>query len=157
MHFTEHFFDPQLTFYTPFLTENFDVDGHAQAATLLHEFAHLFSEAVDMTYLEARRPFSDLISPITSVAANIKREQEEFQREALSLDTPREELFSRWNRELQEWVSLDSIPGVKHVGKAILKVTGCQNMDEARTAFRSRANSDARIATILHTPTRSRI
>lgn len=148
--FADRFFDPQLTEYRSVLTEDFDVDGHAQAAILIHEFAHHFSDAIDITYLEARRPFSDLISPITSYAANIKNIQEAYQREALSMATPREELFARWNSTLQEWVSLDSIPEVKHVGKDILKITGAKSMDEARSAFRNRGNSEARIATILH-------
>ena len=69
MHFTERFFDQQLDWYKSCLTEPFNVDGHSQAATLIHEFAHLFSKAVDIAYLEARRPFSDLVTPITPMAS----------------------------------------------------------------------------------------
>lgn len=149
VHFTEVFFNPQLDLYNFILTEPFDVDSHAQASVLIHEFAHLFSKALDISYLEARRPFSDLIAPITGLGAATKQTQETFQREALSLATPREELFAQWNGTLQSWISLDSIPGVEHVGKEILKMADCKTMDEARSAFRNPENADVRINTIL--------
>ncbi|MHC8366625.1 dermonecrotic toxin domain-containing protein [Pseudomonas sp. ZT5P21] len=149
VHFTEKFFDQQLDLYDAFLTEPFDVDGHAQAAVLIHEFAHQYSGAKDFVYLEARRPFSDLIATVTSLGAALKQTQETFQREALSLATPRDELFARWNSTLQSWVSLDSIDGAEHVGREILKITGCQTMDDARTAFRNPVDAAPRIATIL--------
>ena len=57
----------------------------------------------------------------------MKQTQQDFQREALSLATPKEELFARWNSTLQQWVSLDSIPGLDHVGKEILKLTDRQD------------------------------
>lgn len=43
VHFTEHFFNQQLDMYEGALTETFDITAHAQAATLIHEFSHLFS------------------------------------------------------------------------------------------------------------------
>jgi hypothetical protein len=150
VHFTDAFFNPALDIYEAFLTQPFDVDGHAQASILIHEFSHLFSSTIDMSYLEARRPFSDLIAPITSLGADMKRVQETFQRQALSLETPRECLFARWNSELNAWIDLDEVSGAKHVGKEILRLTGCKTMDDARTAFRNRVDPDVRIATILH-------
>lgn len=149
VHFTEAFFNPDLDIYEAFLTHPFDIDGHAQAAVLIHEFSHLFSQAIDMSYLEARRPFSDLIAPISSLGAEMQRIQETFQRQALSLETPRERLFARWNSQLNAWVDLDEIAGAKHVGKEILKITGCKTLDDARSAFRNRVDPDVRIATIL--------
>ncbi|MEI4889662.1 hypothetical protein, partial [Klebsiella pneumoniae] len=65
VHFTEHFFNPQLDWYKPLLAQAFDIDGHARAATLIHEFAHQFSKAEDFASLESRRPFADLITTIT--------------------------------------------------------------------------------------------
>lgn len=149
VHFTELFFNQQLDAYNAFLTEPFDVEGHARAAILIHEFAHIFSKALDISYLEARRPFSDLISPITGLGAATRQSQETFQREALSLETPREELFSRWSSTLASWISLDSIADAEHIGKEILKITGCETMDDARVAFRNPMNACLRIDTIL--------
>ncbi len=150
VHFTEKFFDQQLDWYKSSLTQPFDVDGHSQAVTLIHEFAHLFSGAVDIAYLEARLPFSDLVASITSYGAAKKQTQMDFQREALSMETPEEELFARWNNGLQSWISLDSIPDSYHIGKAILRLTGSKTMDEARDAFFDVQDSKFRIDVILH-------
>ncbi|MCY1402163.1 hypothetical protein D9M71_172970 [compost metagenome] len=150
VHFTERFFDQQLDWYKSCLTEPFNVDGHSQAATLIHEFAHLFSAAVDIAYLEARRPFSDLVAPITAYGEAMKQSQLKFQREALSLNTPKEELFARWNSSLQSWISLDSIPESYHVGKAILRLTGSRTMERARDAFLDGQNANFRADVILH-------
>lgn len=149
VHFTERFFDQQLDWYKSCLTEPFNVDEHSQAATLIHEFAHLFSNALDIATLEARRPFSDLVSPITQYGSALKQIQEVFQREALSLGTPREELFARWNNDDQAWDDLDEIPGLNHVGKAILKIAGTRTMEAAREAFLDPHNPDKRIDIIL--------
>lgn len=147
VYFTEKFFDQRLEFYRHMLTQPFDIEGHAQAASLIHEFAHLFSKAIDITYLEARRPFTDLINTITGLGAATRHSQETFQRAALSLETPQEKLFARWNSQLRSWISLDSIPATEHLGREILKVTGCETMEQARNAFRT--NVDVRINTIL--------
>lgn len=149
VHFTERFFDQQLDWYKSCLTEPFNVDGHSQAATLIHEFAHLFSKAVDIASLEARRPFSDLVTPITQYGHAMKQRQVDFQRAALSLGTPREELFARWNDNEQAWTDLDEVPGLNHVGKAILKIVGTETMEEARDAFLDQHSPDKRIDIIL--------
>ncbi|NUT78905.1 hypothetical protein HNO86_28070 [Pseudomonas sp. C1C7] len=149
VHFSDAFFNPQLEIYQGFLTEPFDIDGHAQAAILIHEFSHIFSKTLDMSYLEARRPFSDLIAEQTSLGAQMKSTQESFQRTALSQATPREQLFARWNNQLKAWISLDAIEGIEHVGNEILKITASKTMEEARSAFRNPVNPDARIAVIL--------
>ncbi|CAI8925551.1 MULTISPECIES: dermonecrotic toxin domain-containing protein [Pseudomonas] len=150
VHFTEKFFNQQLDWYKSSLTQPFDVDGHSQAATLIHEFAHLFSGAVDIAYLEARLPFSDLVASVTGFGAARKQSQLDFQRNALSMDTPEEELFARWNSGLQSWIDLDSIPGSRHIGMAILTLTGSQTMDKAREAFLNRQESKFRTDVILH-------
>ncbi|WLI10015.1 MULTISPECIES: dermonecrotic toxin domain-containing protein [Pseudomonas] len=149
VHFTERFFDPKLDWYEYCLTEPFDVDDHSRAATLIHEFSHLFSKTVDIATVEARRPFTDLIATVTGFGVVIKQTQQDFQRKALSLATPREELFTRWNEQIQAWISLDSIEGLEHVGKDILTTTGCTTMDEARNAFLNPRNANLRIDTIL--------
>ncbi|WP_253912181.1 DUF6543 domain-containing protein [Pseudomonas sp. CVAP len=149
VHFTEKFFDQNLHHYNHVLTEPFDVDAHAQAATLIHEFSHLFSNTLDIAYLEARRPFSDLISTITTQASQLKQDQEQFQREALSMHTPVDELFAYWNSAQKTWQDLDDIPAAKHLSGQIKTITGTSNLSEARRVFRDRASADRRIDTIL--------
>ncbi|KAA0961746.1 dermonecrotic toxin domain-containing protein [Pseudomonas sp. ANT_H12B] len=149
VHFTEKFFDQQLDLYKFCLKEPFDIDSHAQAATLIHEFSHLYSETVDIATLESRRPFSDLVTSIPVWGTTLKQVQLDFQRQALSLATPREQLFTRWNSELDSWDDLDDFGGLDHVGKEILKVTGCATLDEARNAFLNPQNVNLRIDTIL--------
>lgn len=149
VHFTEFFFDHQLERYETCLTEPFNIEGHSQASTLVHEFGHIYSKALDIESLEARRPFADLISPITQFGSEIKDDQQEYQREALSLLTPTEELFSRWNSELEEWVSMDEVPGLEHISEQILELTGSRTMDEARTAFLDPVDPTVRINVIL--------
>lgn len=149
VHFTEKFFEPQLDWYESCLTEPFSVGDHARAATLIHEFSHLFSKTVDIAPLEARRPFSDLIATVTTYGAAIKQRQQDFQRKALSLATPKEELFAHWNETSQEWTSLDSVQGLKHVARDILKTTGCGTIDEARNLFLDRGNVHLRTDVIL--------
>lgn len=149
VHFTEKFFNPQLDRYKSNLTAPFDVDGHSQASVLLHELSHAYRNTLDIKGLEARRPFSDLIHSITRYSATLKQDQEEFQRDALSLTTPRHELFARWNSSLNSWVSLDSIPEQYHIGKEILELTKSKTMEDARNAFLDRADPAIRIDTIL--------
>lgn len=149
VYFTEHFFNQDLDHYGFHLTEPFNILGHSQGSTLIHEFAHIYSKALDIASLEARRPFADLISPATKFGADIKRFQVEFQREALSRLSSREELFARWDSEEDEWIGLDQTPGLEHIGAEILKVTGCRTMAEARDAFLHPVNGAARADVIL--------
>ena len=149
VHFTEKFFDQKLNHYNHVLTEPFDVVAHAQAATLIHEFSHLFSNTLDIAYLESRRPFSDLISTITTQARQLKQDQEQFQREALSIQTPIDELFAYWNSAEKAWQDLDDIPAAKKLSDGIKTITGTSNLKEARRVFRDRVSPDRRIDTIL--------
>ncbi|WP_137805493.1 dermonecrotic toxin domain-containing protein [Pseudomonas sp. G(2018)] len=150
VHLSEHFFRPQLDWYKSSLTEPFDVDVHAMAAGLIHEKAHQKKNAVDIVYVEARRPFSDLVETITGEGRAMKASQVELQREALSLRTPREELFARWSDGLKSWISFDSLPHAYEESHAILKITGCSTIDRARDAFLNRHNAEHRINIILH-------
>jgi len=150
VHLTERFFDQQLDWYKSCLSEPFNVDSHSQASTLIHELSHQILHSVDIATLEARRPFIDLVSPITAFGVAMKKNQEEFQRNALSLTTPKEELFARWNSALESWISLDSIPNSLDAGKAILKITKSKTMEEARKFFLDTENPDHRIDIILN-------
>lgn len=149
VHFTEHFFNPALDRYNAVMTQPFDVDAHAQAATLIHELAHQFCKAEDIASLESRRPFADLISTVTLLGLSMRHDLQSFQRRALSLATPREELFSHWSRTRNTYVNLDQVPGGKDLSKIILDLTSSPTLDEARTAFLDQGSPDIRIDVIL--------
>ncbi|HWH89552.1 MAG TPA: DUF6543 domain-containing protein [Pseudomonas sp.] len=151
VHLTELFFSPGLDFYESFLSEPFDIDGHAQAATLIHEFAHQFAEALDIASLEARRPFADLINTGTVQGLAMKSEQDTFQKQALSLDTPRDELFARWSKKKGAYITLDksSDSGAATLSKKILEITRKPTIEEARDAFLDENSPEVRIDVIL--------
>lgn len=146
VHFTEYFFDQQLDRYEGALTQSFDIVAHAQAATLIHEFSHLFSKTSDIATVESRRPFSDLISTLSPPDRLLKATQEQFQREALSMSTPVDELFAYWNRKLQTW---EDVPATHSLHTVIKTTTGTDTMAEARKAFLDPVSADRRIDTIL--------
>ncbi|WP_339452580.1 dermonecrotic toxin domain-containing protein [Pseudomonas sp. EA_5y_Pfl2_R50] len=150
VHFTERFFNQELDWYKVGLTQPFNVDGHAQAATLIHEFAHQTTKAVDIASLEARRPFADLIATVTRYGADLKKDQMRYQREALSIDTPWEELFARWSHEEQDWIDLDELTETEHIAKEVLKITLSPTLEDAKNLFLSKTNPHPRIDTILH-------
>lgn len=149
LHITDRFFKQQLKLYKNALTQPFDVDAHSQGAILIHELAHQTVKAMDFVYLEARRPFSDLIETATGVGRSLKQNQEEFQRNALSLRTPREELFARWSESSQSWVSLELVGSAYDEAEAILDITGSATMTQARVAFLDEDNPEHRIKIIL--------
>jgi hypothetical protein len=149
VHFTEHFFDQQLDQFKNHLLEAFDVDGHAQASTLIHEFSHQYSKALDIASLRAREPFSELISTITPAGALLFQELEFDQTSALSLNTPRAQLFAEWNTTLKTWVDIDKVPDMQTISDEVLKLTGSNTMQEARNAFLDQQNPDVRIDVIL--------
>lgn len=131
------------------MPSGFNIGGHARASTVLHELGHINSKTVDFATLEARRPFTDLISSLTSFGANLKSNQLTFQREALSLLTPEEKLFARWDGNEDEWVDVDEIEGMERISEKILEVTGARTIAEAKTAFLDPVNPAVRINVIL--------
>ncbi|WP_392888207.1 dermonecrotic toxin domain-containing protein [Pseudomonas migulae] len=149
VHFTEDFFEQQLGHYSSYVPSGFNIGGHARASTVLHELGHINSKTVDFATLEARRPFTDLISSLTSFGANLKSNQLTFQREALSLLTPEEKLFARWDGNEDEWVDVDEIEGMERISEKILEVTGARTIAEAKTAFLDPVNPAVRINVIL--------
>jgi hypothetical protein len=149
VHFSEHFFAPGLDWYEYSLTEPFDVITHSQASTITHEISHQSKKSVDIVYVESRRPFSDLVETLTEQGQEMKQEQIELQRNALSLDTPREKLFSRWNDNLNEWIDLDFTDIDHDAVDAILEITGRDTIDEARDDFLDENNAEPRINIIL--------
>ena len=159
MFFTELFFDQQLRHkYITLLTEPFNIDGHARAATLIHEFAHLYARAEDITYIEARRPFADLIDTTNQRGRFEHTLLQAFQHNVLSLRTPFNQLFSRWyprsgssgtSGNSGNWVTMDASNSEDLAAKAILETTASTSIDEARRAFLDTASADKRIDTIL--------
>ncbi|WP_432219553.1 dermonecrotic toxin domain-containing protein [Pseudomonas kribbensis] len=149
VHFTEHFFDQQLGRFKNHLLEAFDVDGHAQASTLIHEFSHQYSKALDIASLRAREPFSDLISTITPAGALLFQELAFDQTTALSLNTPRAQLFAEWDTTLKTWVDINNNPDLQLISEEVLKLTGSNTMQEARNAFLDPQTPDVRIDVIL--------
>lgn len=149
VHFTQHFFDQQLAHYLPVISQPFEVDAHAQAETLIHEFAHQFSRAWDIATTRGREPFCDLISPVTPEGARLLVDLQDHQRMALSLATPRAQLFAEWNTELNAWLDYDKVPGMELMSQDILRVTSSHSMSQARNAFMDQNDPDARINVIL--------
>ncbi|NWC85157.1 hypothetical protein HX793_27955 [Pseudomonas reactans] len=147
--FTELFFDQQLDEYANLLTEAFDIDGHARAATLIHEFAHIYGRAEDIASTEARLPFADLIETLTAKGRAAQNWLQGVQRNALSLGTPRHRLFSRWNSFLGIWESMDSDSSEDRTFKAVKEITSSPTVEAARDAFLDAASPDKRIDTIL--------
>lgn len=149
VHFSEHFFDPKLDMYENLLTEPFDIVTHSQAFTIIHELSHQASKTVDIAYLEGRCPFSDLIETVTGQGRIAKRNLSEFQRNSLSMRTPREELFARWNKKLNTWIDFD-LTGFDHDQvDTILEITNRETIDEARDDFLDVNNATHRINIIL--------
>ncbi|MGJ7513661.1 dermonecrotic toxin domain-containing protein [Pseudomonas baetica] len=149
VHLSEHFFNQGLEWYESSMTEPFDVKAHAMAAGLIHEVAHQVKKAVDIVYVEARRPFSDLVETITGEGQAMKQTQIELQDEALSLRTPREELFAKWNAKLNAWLSFDSLSSAYEEAEVIKEITGSPTMELARDAFLDVNNPEHRINIIL--------
>ncbi|MDI2145257.1 MULTISPECIES: dermonecrotic toxin domain-containing protein [unclassified Pseudomonas] len=149
VHFTEHFFDQKLSGFESCMSRPFDINGHAQASTIIHEFAHQFSKALDIATVRAREPFSDLVSIDTPQGALLHDELESDQRKALSLQTPYAQLFSTWSATKGRWLSFELDPERALVSDEIMKATGTGNLHEARNAFRDRISPETRIDVIL--------
>jgi hypothetical protein len=65
IYLTQFFFNAGLDAYKAIVPESFNVDAHAQGATLIHELTHQLLDTHDIAYLDALLPFPDLISQIT--------------------------------------------------------------------------------------------
>ncbi|MGY2137466.1 dermonecrotic toxin domain-containing protein [Pseudomonas reactans] len=158
--FTDLFFDQRelQTKYAHLLTTPFNVAGHSRAASLIHEFSHLYSRTEDITYTEARRPFPDLIELRTRLGRYQHTLLQDFQRNVLSLRTPINQLFSRWRRTSARsgvsqssgyWESMNPADPDDLAAQAVLQTTATTSIQDARTAFLNTASADKRIDTIL--------
>lgn len=138
IYLAERFFDPQFGVYLPHLSDAaFPVDTHARAATLIHELSHIVSKTEDIAYLDSGRPFVDLIGTATSTAKDLKTALSTVQDTALSLSTPYTQLFMHQDPTTGEWEDLGSTDeDTVAVKKHVLKLTGADNLAEARKIFK---------------------
>lgn len=149
IYLTQFFFDVGLDRYKDIVPASFNVDAHAQCATLIHEISHQLFDTYDIVYMDAALPFLDLISTATHSGQEKYDYQKKQQSSALSLTTPRSRLFMGWDHKAGVLRSLELLPGLKNIAREILKVTGCKTMDEARDAFLDPGSPDKRVDVIL--------
>jgi hypothetical protein len=132
IHLTERFF--QMPLYRLRFSgghRGFSAASHFRAVTLIHELSHLVNGTHDIAYLESGAPFTDLLDDTTPDDFRIKTEVTEYQRKNLSHLSQARDLFRK--RERTGWRDLEDRDG--NARKAILKITGQQNLDNARLIF----------------------
>ncbi|NUT87215.1 hypothetical protein HNO91_12335 [Pseudomonas corrugata] len=149
IYLTQFFFDVGLDPYKIIVPESFNVDAHAQGATLIHELSHQLIDTHDIVYLDALLPFLDLISQVTHDGRARYDSQNDLQRNGLSLTTPRSRLFMGWDSAASTLKSLELLPEFKATAKEVLKVTGARTMNEARDIFLNPGSADKRVDVIL--------
>lgn len=149
IYLTQFFFDAGLDTYKAIVPESFNVDAHAQGATLIHELTHQLLDTHDIAYLDALLPFPDLISQATHYGRARYEAQKDQQLNGLSLSTPRSRLFMGWDTAASTFKSLELLPELKATAREVLKVTGARTMNEARDVFLNPGSADKRIDLIL--------
>ncbi|CDF95546.1 MULTISPECIES: dermonecrotic toxin domain-containing protein [unclassified Pseudomonas] len=149
IYLTQFFFDVGLDPYKIIVPESFNVDAHAQGATLIHELSHQLIDTHDIVYLDALLPFLDLISQVTHDGRARYDSLDDQQHNGLSLTTPRSRLFMGWDSAASTFKSLELLPEFKATAKEILKVTGARTMNEARDIFLNPGSADKRVDVIL--------
>lgn len=147
LYLLNRFFDPNMDEYQNRLNAPFDISAHARASTLIHELAHLKPATEDIAYLDTMRPFIDLINTAKPGAQAMKTDLEDLRRTALSTLTPATMLFKAWDDYSATWEDYGSDTATSHVRRKVLKVTGAQDLNEARQVFMS--DPDKRIDIIL--------
>lgn len=143
IHLTEHFFNPGLDVYTPLLPPRFNVDSHARAVALIHEFSHLFCDSEDLASVESMAPYPHLINTATAVGQLLKDDLERL-RKSFSPSTTPSRLFTEETAN-GAWIDLDHVPSRVDDYKKILDLTKCKNLADARKAFCSTDSAEARI------------
>lgn len=126
----DDFFHPYSTARLPLLPwySTNDADRVYQAAVLLHEFTHIACSTRDIRYVEANKPFVELLAP--SVERN---RLQSFHDLALSHRTPFNRLFKV--RDNLRGPSRD-ISNLDRKGRAmILRISASETLDQARQRF----------------------
>ncbi|KAF1030889.1 MAG: hypothetical protein GAK37_01052 [Pseudomonas sp.] len=147
IYLVNRFFDPKMDVYQNRLTAPFDLSAHARAATLIHELAHVVSDAEDIAYLDSMRPFHDLINVTIPGARVLKTDLASVRNTALSTLTPVMMLFKVWDDASASWQDLGSRRNSEPARDRIFKITGAKTLTEARQIFMS--DEDKRIDVIL--------
>lgn len=107
--------------------------AHQQAVTLIHELSHLTLKSVDIAYVEASAPFSDMISRQTAGGRTTYDDIREWRRNGLSLKTTDATLFK--TRQDNVWRDFTEDDG--RALETILRLTGTSDLPSARAAFRN--------------------
>ncbi|WP_231982644.1 M35 family metallopeptidase [Pseudomonas mucidolens] len=149
IYLTHHFFNMGLDWYKTAVPDTFNVDAHAQGATLIHELSHLLCGTLDIVYLGAFLPYLDLISTVTHLGQEKYNEQKDQQLNAFSWTTPRARLFKAWDRGTNSLKSLDLFPNHRDTVRKILEITGTTTLHQARDVFLDPRSSDLRIDVML--------
>ncbi|MHC8286677.1 dermonecrotic toxin domain-containing protein [Pseudomonas sp. XS1P51] len=139
IYLTEKFFSPQYDYYRKHLSDAaFPINTHARAATMIHEVSHLDGKTEDISYLDAGRPFVDLIGTASAFASDLKAALGDLQDSALSIKTPYTQLFKVQNPDDGMWEDLGSTlhEDTDRIKERILTLTGDDNLSGARTTFK---------------------
>ncbi|WP_438866770.1 dermonecrotic toxin domain-containing protein [Pseudomonas sp. L1(2025)] len=147
LYLLNRFFDPCMDNYQNRLNSPFDLSAHARASVLIHELTHLKLDTEDIAYLDAMRPFPDLINAAKPGAKLLKTTLEDLRSTALSTLTPATMLFKTWDDFSAEWEDYGPDTATTHVKQKVLSTTGTKDLRDARDVFMS--NPDKRIDTIL--------
>ncbi|RON52536.1 dermonecrotic toxin domain-containing protein [Pseudomonas frederiksbergensis] len=142
IYLTERFFLPKFDHYRNYMTDaSFPISTHARAATLIHELSHIVCKTEDIAYLDALRPFPDLIETSNLRAIALKDALTGVQNKALSTKTPDAELFAIYNDEDRVWENFGET-AFEYSDRAlahVLKLTGKDTLVEARSTFKTDA------------------
>ncbi|UZE31403.1 hypothetical protein [Pseudomonas asplenii] len=142
IYLTERFFDPGLEVYLPIRPRTFDAYGHNMGTVLLHEISHIGLDTLDFAYLDASRPFLDLIDTRTAQGQLRYSTLKQLQKEAFSTTTPANELFKTLDEYDHHWYDLEG----EHKRRVLL-LTDTRDLDAARQVFLS--DADKRIDVTL--------
>lgn len=120
----------------------FDAGAHFRACVLLHELSHIAHGSFDIAYIDAALPYLDLVETTGRYYSSVKRDIEKYQTRVLSHLTPREELFTD---AFTGGPPRDLDASDNGALPAILKITGCKTLDQARDVFLNDARKRAQI------------
>ena len=139
IHLAEKFFTPRFNHYRQYLSDaQFPINAHSRAMTLIHELSHIVCNTEDITYLDASRPFADLIETSNPIAKALNDELTKTQSTALSIRTPYTQLFMVEDPNTGEWEDLGdtSNEDTDRMKEHVLTLTGAENLSGARHTFK---------------------
>jgi hypothetical protein len=138
VYLAEKFFLPYLDHYRNYMSDaSFPIRPHARASTLIHELSHIVCDTEDLGYLDASRPFADLIETSSTRARALKKALTDVQRTALSSKSPLTQLFTYHNADSGLWEDFGSTTNgsTDRELETVLRLTGETTLVEARKRF----------------------